>query len=335
MANSKRRCNWCRNYASTGSMHKVGSVFVCSDECRTAKVKDSTTSIERECEVCGRQFVPTRASGVPQKYCSPSCRVETHRRLKDNEPDPPGDPRVYTTSDGYQVHRWLVGPKIYVERMVRDENGALIRNRPSFAKRIDRAEARRRYEAGESLPTIAEALGCNTGTLSRALRQMGVAMRQPGNYAAPFDAQVVIDRYETGEGARSIAASLGISAKRVRQALVSAGVSLRPVGRVEGRGHGRDGKLSYQTEFEKMRPQVFERSGGRCEAFGFSSNCSGVGTHVHHRRRRGQGGANVLANLIGVCPFCHAEIHSHPTLATELGYLVRRGDSEWDTLGAN
>lgn len=257
----------------------------------------------------------------------------TYRALRFDEPDPPGDPLVYTATDGRRMQRWKIAPRTYVERVVRDESGAPVRDRPMRVKRIDRAEARRRYEAGESLPEIARALDCSTGQLSRALRQMGVAMRVPGDYAAPFDPAVVVERYEAGEGAKSIAASLGVSIDRVRRSLVAAGITIRPAGSVKGRGKRPDGRLGYQAEFEAIRPAVRERSGGRCEARGFAENCSGRGEHVHHRRRRGQGGANTLANLIDVCSFCHAKIHGRPALAYEHGYLVRRGDPEYEALG--
>lgn len=257
----------------------------------------------------------------------------TYRTLRSDEPDPEGEPLKYATSDGRWMLRWKIAPRTYVERVVRDETGSPVRSRPITARRIDRAEARRRYEAGESLPEIARALDCDTGQLSRALRQMGVAMRVPGDYAAPFDPEVVVERYRDGEGAKAIAASLGVSIDRVRRALVLAGVEIRPVGSVKGRGKRPGGKLGFQAEFEAIRPLVRERSGGRCEADGFAENCTGAGVHVHHRRRRGQGGANTLANLIDVCAFCHAKIHGQPAAAAELGLLVPTSHPEFAELG--
>lgn len=41
----------------------------------------------------------------------------------------------------------------------------------------------------------------------------------------------------------------------------------------------------------------------------------------HHRQRRRDGGDR-LSNLLAVLPECHGEIHSHPALAREHGWIV-------------
>lgn len=44
--------------------------------------------------------------------------------------------------------------------------------------------------------------------------------------------------------------------------------------------------------------------------------------HAHHRRARSQGRDDTLANLIGTCPWCHQDIHEHPTMAYENGWII-------------
>jgi hypothetical protein len=46
--------------------------------------------------------------------------------------------------------------------------------------------------------------------------------------------------------------------------------------------------------------------------------------HVHHRRRRSQGGPDSYANQITLCHTCHAWVHAHPEDARGGGWLVSR-----------
>lgn len=250
----------------------------------------------------------------------------TYRTLASDEPDPEGEPLVYATSDGRTMRRWKVAPRTYVERVVRDENGRPMRSRPMVAKRIDRAEARRRYEAGESLRLVAQAMGCTGGQLSRALRQEGVEMRPAVSEGAPFNHQDTLRRYRAGEGHVSIARRYGVSVARVKAVLRQAGVEVRGAGRVSGVGPS-GGPVGYDTEFKAMRPLVRLRSRGRCEAE-VSDRCSGVATHVHHRKLRSQGGTNDLANLLDVCLWCHSAIHSNPERSYAAGLLLRSTAAE-------
>lgn len=66
---------------------------------------------------------------------------------------------------------------------------------------------------------------------------------------------------------------------------------------------------------------------------GFDSRCNGRHQHDHHIRRQGQGGADILANLLPVCGPCHKWIHDHPAAAHDLGLLAFRTDPNWDELG--
>lgn len=72
---------------------------------------------------------------------------------------------------------------------------------------------------------------------------------------------------------------------------------------------------------ETVRRQVLVRAGARCEAR-FTSHCTGVAEHLHHRRRRSQGGGDTPANLVAVCRGCHEAIHGSPARAVAEGLLV-------------
>ncbi|MBU6430617.1 MAG: hypothetical protein KGR26_16485, partial [Cyanobacteria bacterium REEB65] len=86
------------------------------------------------------------------------------RYLKPGEPYPDGEPRRYVSSDGAHYRlRWKVGPKSYVETFERSDDGSIRRAKPREDKRLDEAEIIRRYEAGQSFPDIARALGCDHG----------------------------------------------------------------------------------------------------------------------------------------------------------------------------
>ena len=87
----------------------------------------------------------------------------------------------------------------------------------------------------------------------------------------------------------------------------------------------------YDREFERMKPIVFDRAHGYCEALAFALKFTDFdiptsaknwetqtrathmarGVHVHHRKYRKRGGTNALNNLLLVCESCHSWIHAH------------------------
>lgn len=74
----------------------------------------------------------------------------------------------------------------------------------------------------------------------------------------------------------------------------------------------------------KVRAQVLDRDGGRCEAR-FSPDCTGRAVHVHHIQLRSCGGTDDPWNLLGVCDECHTGsrgIHARPMEAYAAGWLV-------------
>lgn len=56
--------------------------------------------------------------------------------------------------------------------------------------------------------------------------------------------------------------------------------------------------------YEKLRKQVLERDGWRCQYCGSSENL-----HVHHVQSRGRLGDDTLENLITLCAYCHRNVH--------------------------
>lgn len=106
----------------------------------------------------------------------------------------------------------------------------------------------------------------------------------------------------------------------------------------------------YDAEFEKMRPLVLARSGGRCESRRFLDrvlslegtithgdlmvmedmilSCTGNAVHVHHRKYRKRGGTNGLSNLLHTCGNCHDWIHAHGHQSNLLGLSLHAEESE-------
>lgn len=64
------------------------------------------------------------------------------------------------------------------------------------------------------------------------------------------------------------------------------------------------------------------RSGGRCEFVGADGGrCRHPGEHLHHVRRRSQGGRDSEPNLRHLCFEHHALVHARPEWAAGLGLL--------------
>lgn len=62
-------------------------------------------------------------------------------------------------------------------------------------------------------------------------------------------------------------------------------------------------------EWENARQTVLRRDGHRCVQCG--GNLKADGAHVHHVLPRASGGTDESANLISLCPMCHAAVHPH------------------------
>jgi hypothetical protein len=67
-----------------------------------------------------------------------------------------------------------------------------------------------------------------------------------------------------------------------------------------------------------VRQAVTARSGGRCE---FPS-CPSAFDHLHHRRRKSQGGKHDEETLMALCFRHHQLIHDNPAWAMAHGWLI-------------
>jgi hypothetical protein len=85
-------------------------------------------------------------------------------------------------------------------------------------------------------------------------------------------------------------------------------------------------KKDNDTEFDVARAYVVARDGGCVgHRYGVPHVCWG-GLHVHHVKRRSQGGTNHPSNLVCLCASAHQWVHEHPTQSHEMGLLARTGD---------
>lgn len=80
------------------------------------------------------------------------------------------------------------------------------------------------------------------------------------------------------------------------------------------------GKRHESPELSASRLIVKSRSGGRCEIVHLG--CTGWVEHVHHRRRRSQGGTDDPDNLLGLCRIAHEFVHANPELSFQRGWLL-------------
>lgn len=96
---------------------------------------------------------------------------------------------------------------------------------------IDRVEAVRRYEAGETTVVIAAGLGCSASTLSRVLRAEGVTMRHESVHKIPVDEERLRELHGQGVRVPGIAAALGVPEPSVRRAMRERGLAAFPAGR--------------------------------------------------------------------------------------------------------
>ena len=75
------------------------------------------------------------------------------------------------------------------------------------------------------------------------------------------------------------------------------------------------------TEWAAMAALVMQRPwDGRCERCGLRRPVD-----PHHRLMRSHGGPDVPSNLAALCRVCHDDVHGHPGLAYDQGWLVRSG----------
>lgn len=87
-------------------------------------------------------------------------------------------------------------------------------------------------------------------------------------------------------------------------------------------------------EWEEIRRKVLRRDGYQCVQC--SANLREDGAHVHHLLPRASGGSDEPANLVSLCPMCHAAVHPHLGVGLARRLLQRAAVrlAEWlDTKG--
>lgn len=75
-----------------------------------------------------------------------------------------------------------------------------------------------------------------------------------------------------------------------------------------------------RRDWSKTRQLVIERDGS-CRGREMGGPCGG-GAHVHHVKRRSQGGTDELFNLVLLCSDHHEMVHSRIEFARSIGLLA-------------
>jgi hypothetical protein len=88
----------------------------------------------------------------------------------------------------------------------------------------------------------------------------------------------------------------------------------------------------YEAELDAITPELFDRSKGRCEV-GIPGVCRGKAESRHHRLDRGQGGPNLIDNLLHLCGSgttgCHGYIEHHRKESYRKGWLLKMGTTDF------
>lgn len=90
-------------------------------------------------------------------------------------------------------------------------------------------------------------------------------------------------------------------------------------------------KVQRDQEYKATHAAVLDRDSHRCqfhrrplttaEMGVYGDVCGNGDLHVHHIRRRSQGGTDDPSNLVTLCATHHKYVHDHPALSREMGLL--------------
>lgn len=81
-------------------------------------------------------------------------------------------------------------------------------------------------------------------------------------------------------------------------------------------------RQAFEDALFEASPRVIARAQGFCEKCRIHPV-----EHIHHKIGRGPTRGrdpNALEYLLGVCHACHRQIHDHPDLSYEAGWMIRR-----------
>lgn len=87
------------------------------------------------------------------------------------------------------------------------------------------------YEAGSSVPIVAQSFGINRETVLLHLQRRGVRRRANVRKLTDEDARVLASRYEAGDSMDSLASHFGVDPTTLRREFVSIGATIRRPGR--------------------------------------------------------------------------------------------------------
>jgi 5-methylcytosine-specific restriction endonuclease McrA len=81
----------------------------------------------------------------------------------------------------------------------------------------------------------------------------------------------------------------------------------------------------FEAELKAIRDELWARAEGSCELM-IPNVCAGSrNLQIHHRRSRRirkDGKANILENLLLLCPPCHALVHHERGWARDHGFII-------------
>lgn len=87
------------------------------------------------------------------------------------------------------------------------------------------------YEAGSSIPVVAETFSVNRATVLLHLERRGVRRRAAVRKLSDDDVRLAASRYEAGEPMATLTARFGVDGKTLRREIAATGVVLRRPGR--------------------------------------------------------------------------------------------------------
>lgn len=96
--------------------------------------------------------------------------------------------------------------------------------------RLDTAAMAARYEAGETLRQIADALGCSIALVHRRLKAAGVGRRPTGPAPTAIDVVELEALYLSGLTTHEVAARVGVAQHTVHRRLARRGTPMRRPG---------------------------------------------------------------------------------------------------------